>query len=326
MGKKILLVPDGRPEKGFGHISRCLTLAKSFKKYGAQPLLFLPYDVPVVHAIDHGLALVLGRDPVAIARRNSVSHVVLDGYGFPKKYVKSLTALHIPVTVIDDLGFPRLPINLVVNPNMHATKSLYQNQCLLGPRYAFLRDEILTAQSNHKLADTVKHIIVCMGGADPNWVTRDVVSVLQRVAKKKPHLKITIILGPHSTQELHKVIADDLGPESFQYKLLIAPRNFADILASADLAIVSGGVVLTESLYLGIPCLAINLADNQTECIAAWCKLGAAISTSPEQGAIESGILTLFNSASLRNNLSQQAIKLIDGHGASRVAKKILQS
>ena len=324
MSKKILLIPDARPENGFGHISRCLTLGKSLRRIGAQPWLFLPYDVPAIRTNNRSLAIVLGRDPIAIARRNSVNHVILDGYGFPKQYARSLTALHIPVSVIDDMGLPYLPLNLIVNPNMHATKSLYRNKSLLGPRYAFLRNEILVARSNRKIANIVKHVIVCMGGSDPNWATRDVVSVLHRVAKEAD-LKVTIILGPRTTQELHQVIMDDLGTTFFQYELLIAPRNFANILASADLAIVSGGVVLTESLYLGIPSLAIILADNQTEGVAAWCKAGAAISTPPEQEAIEIGLLSLLNSAPLRNKLARQAGKLIDGHGASRVAKKILK-
>lgn len=324
MNKKILLVPDGRPEKGFGHISRCLTLGKSLRRFGARPLLFLPYNVPAVRAVGHDFPIVLGRDPITIALRKSVSHVVLDGYGFPKQYARSLAAHHIPVSAIDDLGLPRLPLKLIINPNMHATKSLYRNQCLLGPHYAFLRDEILAARSDRALADTIHHIVVCMGGADPQWVTRDVVDVLHHIAELGYRLKITIILGPNSTRELHQAISKDFAPASFPYEVFIAPQSFANILASADLAIVSGGVVLTESLYLGIPSLAIILADNQTEGVAAWCKAGAAISTAPEPGAIKSNLLSLMNSAPMRKRLSQQSVKLIDGHGASRVAKKIL--
>lgn len=324
MSNRVLLVPDSRPEKGFGHISRCCTLGDALRRMGGHPFLFLPYSIPGRGNIESEFPVIRGSDPVVAARRLAAKSVVLDGYGFPALYATRLSRKRMAVCAIDDLGLPFLPLQLIINPNLHASKLMYRNRSLRGPAYALLRREIIKERREKQVVSDISHIVVCMGGADPDCVSLDVLSALNQIFKDQNPIQITIVLGPSSAPELRTSLANKVKTLALEVDVQIAPRNFPQILSSADIAIVSGGVVLTESLYLGVPSLAIVLAENQREGVAAWENAGAVIQSAPEVERIKAGLLALLKSPSIRQKQSACAMRLIDGKGAQRVAKQIL--
>ncbi|HMP56309.1 MAG TPA: GNAT family N-acetyltransferase, partial [Novosphingobium sp.] len=95
------------------------------------------------------------------------------------------------------------------------------------------------------------------------------------------------------------------------------------LMAAADLAIGAGGAATWERCALGLPTLAICLADNQRELLERASRAGllyAVDSQAPDADELAGHIKALLASSGLRHHLSRNAAALVDGRGAHRVA------
>jgi spore coat polysaccharide biosynthesis predicted glycosyltransferase SpsG len=92
----------------------------------------------------------------------------------------------------------------------------------------------------------------------------------------------------------------------------------------ADMAIGAGGTSALERACLGLPCIVIALADNQTGMIAALEDAGAIDFAGRleqlSQDDLAKRIAAMASDADRRHRLSVAARALVDGRGAARVA------
>jgi spore coat polysaccharide biosynthesis predicted glycosyltransferase SpsG len=111
---------------------------------------------------------------------------------------------------------------------------------------------------------------------------------------------------------------------------LDAPNGLARALATATVAIVAGGVTLYEAAALGTPAIALPIVAAQRPAVRAFAAAGAALdatgATRPQAivraTARAQALLASPSQASL---LGRRARKLVDGHGAARVARRLLE-
>jgi spore coat polysaccharide biosynthesis predicted glycosyltransferase SpsG len=214
----------------------------------------------------------------------SGAFVVLDGY--------HLAAPDGRYAVIDDNR--EAPVDgaaLVLNQNLHATAALYADlpaatRVLLGPEYALLR-EGLPRRSDPIRAD-VARVLVAMGGTDPAGLTAPIAESLT------------------------------------EYDVRVATAaNFdalAEMFAWADIAVIAAGTTLWEVGYVGLPAVAIVVADNQRAAAKAADAAGFVVHANMAEVAAIVGTLDAARRSAMRD--AGQA--LFDGGGAARVADAIL--
>ena len=103
-----------------------------------------------------------------------------------------------------------------------------------------------------------------------------------------------------------------------------------ELMLRADLAVSGAGVTLSELAATATPMVAVALADNQRANFEAFTKaglaLGAGAAGDPDlSDAIEETVKRLAGDGALRATMGARGRALVDGHGASRVARLIVR-
>ncbi len=321
---RVLLAPDTQPDVGLGHVSRCSAVAYSLAERDVHCTILVPSGGIQMSASPTRVSIVSDLDPLAIADRNEVDLVVIDGYGLPARLTPALRAAGRKVVAIDDNGLANVTPDLVVNPNAHAVASLYAGPSLIGPSYAMIRDSFKPLRNKIRDYELVRSIVICMGGADPQGYSSMALDGALDALVGTEEIKISVILGPMASKATEHAVANRLRRQMPLFEILHAPVDFPHRLAGADLAILSGGVVLTEALYLGIPVVALAIAENQRLGLAAWISAGAVVEALPERSAVANAVYQLLRDSQRRRQIGDTARALLDGKGADRIAAAII--
>jgi UDP-2,4-diacetamido-2,4,6-trideoxy-beta-L-altropyranose hydrolase len=339
----LLIRADASIAIGTGHVMRCLALSQAWQDLGGRAIFAMAESTPALATrlrselcdVVSVAAPIGSREDAErtadFAREHHAGWVVVDGYQFGADYQHSLKSADSKVLFMDDYGHAaRYPADLVVNPNVFADESLYQNReshtrLLLGTRYCMLRREFNAwRQWQRKIPPLARRVLVTMGGSDPENLTARVLEALS--SHKDGHgfedLEATVVIGgsnPHAVSLEQRAAASgrkiDLHKDTTQ---------MAEWMARADLAVSAAGSTCWELCLLGLPSLLVDVAANQTflarELDRKGCAIhiGSASEFSTEK--IADQLEKLIRSEEIRRSLSVASQALVDGNGARRVA------
>ena len=110
-------------------------------------------------------------------------------------------------------------------------------------------------------------------------------------------------------------------------RLHIDASNMAPLMAVADLAVGAGGASTWERCCLGLPTLAVIVADNQRRAIQGLAKVGALLAVELDDPAFETKLTVTLDhlwEPRMRAALRTASAAVCDGGGAARVADAIL--
>ena len=339
MAARTLIVrADAGVAIGTGHVMRCLALAQAWQDDGGIAVFA---TLHLTAALEARLcaenietvrleASIGSSDDAAqtaeLARSRQADWVVVDGYHFDDAYQCSVTQGGLKLLFVDDLGQCRHYFaDLVLNQNAQASERSYRNResytrVLLGARYAMLRREFSSWRSEPRHLDTTaRHLLVTMGGSDPDNVTETVIRALQLLDFRG--LEIRVLIG--SSNPHFSSLKDAANRSSNAISLIRDARNIAELLAWADVAISAAGSTCWEICLLGLPALLIDLAENQRPVAQELHRLGVAIhlgstkDINPDK--IAARLHAIISSVEIRTKMSQRARRLVDGEGAQRV-------
>ena len=304
---------------------RCLTLADGLKKTGHRTL-FICRDhagnlAQLVNERGHTVVLLPGGDQRAehdepdaagYASWLGVSHgedaiqtkdvlrdffptpdwLVVDHYALDKDWQAEVRSFAGHMFVIDDLANRPHDCEMLLDHNLSRRGAsryhgLVPDDCvrLIGPEYALLREEFFAQRTNRRERDgSVRNVLVFFGGVDRSSETLKTCRALSDFVGER--LAVTVIAG---TTNPHR---DDIkafcaGHRGFTFFGQV--ENMAVLMAEADLAIGAGGTSTWERAYLGLPTIAVWVAENQREGTAAMAEagalwnLGAGQDVTPEQ-------------------------------------------
>jgi UDP-2,4-diacetamido-2,4,6-trideoxy-beta-L-altropyranose hydrolase len=263
---------------------------------------------------------------LASAAAVNATCVVLDGYDFDLDYQRSLRADGCRIMVIDDMvRLPHYETDILLNQNLGAEHLDYNLNSdatlLLGPQYALLRREFIVWRSRlHTVPETARKILVTLGGSDPENVTLKVIKALRHLEVSR--LQIRVVGGPDNPHldELRDAAAAFPG----RLELLTYVADMAPLMAWADMAVTGAGSTCWELACVGLPAVAIVIAQNQRVVADGLGAAGVILNlgwheeTSTER--IASNVESLLYSAFRRLRMSQQGRVLVDGKGADRSA------
>lgn len=254
--------------------------------------------------------------------------LVVDHYALDARWEQTLKPAIGHCLVIDDLADRNHDCDLLVDQNLHTDvldryEKLIPRRCvrLMGPHYALIRPEFARermASPEKTVPEIATRIIIMFGGADNDDLTGQTVEIISQL-NTKCHLEI--VIGPLYAQRamLIRRVAE------IQHAVVhVNPDNLARLMAQADLAIGSPGITSWERCTLGLPAIAIAVADNQEAMAQALAHRGAHIYLGRHTVLAETDLAAAaqlaLNNRPLRQHMSLTANGLTDGQGARRVA------
>lgn len=337
MAAPLYIRADADPVMGTGHVMRCLALGQEWARMGGSVVFLGHMAVPslVERIAAEGFSwlplhdIVSGTDsePAAVRRWLAAGKrgwLALDGYHFGSDYQRVVRESGQRLLVIDDNALlPEYCCDIVLNQNIHAPELFYPvlggAGLLLGPRYALLRREFRQGAARESQPETAKKVLVTMGGADPRNITAVILKAL--AGSGLDGLEVLAVAGPANPHrpELQTLAA----AMPFRCEIIQAGKEMPGLMGWADAAITAAGTTTYELAAMGVPFLAVVIAENQRRNAEGFAAHGIA------------EILELFESAGqllpaarigrfLCDGLARQAgaqagRRLVDGRGAGRV-------
>ena len=354
----VLFRADASAIIGSGHVMRCLTLANELKVAG-ENCVFVSRNTPPALAdriSQSGHELVVPQGPESrnesgvphaswlatswqedaaytseIACRKGAVWIVVDHYAIDLDWEKKVAVSGRQIAVIDDLADRRHCCKLLLDQNLHENPpNLYMSlipancQLLLGPKYALLRPEFSKWKNEKRLFDNrVVTYLVAFSGADSARLTRLTLEVLAKVCKSSDQIRVVVNSNNIEFSTIQLLSA------SKSYEFCVDVNNMAELMSGADISIGAGGGMLWERAVLGVPSIAIAIAENQKLQVAQATAFGLVLGidlVEVNAGTLQKMVERLRNDAELRRRMSAICRATVDGHGAYRVAMSLLRS
>lgn len=334
---RILFRCDARPELGGGHVMRCLTLAEALARRGAQIAFATNREAETVSpALARSAYLRLdAHAPADLPRPAGWTHadwIVIDHYDLGAEEHRAMRRPGERLAVIDDLANRALDCDLLVDHNPGKRPADYDGlvpqtaERLVGPDFALLRPEFGAARAAslaRRANPGLERILVTMGLTDVGAITARVVDGLARSGRE---FAIEAVIGRHapSREALEARAACDA-----RLTLTVDASDMATRMAEADLAIGAVGGTALERCVLGLPAIAVPLADNQRPATRALGEAGAVIVIEPDtdfEARLAASIEDLITQPGRLAAMSRSAAEICDGLGADRVADALMSA
>ncbi|MEB0093254.1 UDP-2,4-diacetamido-2,4,6-trideoxy-beta-L-altropyranose hydrolase [Pseudomonas sp. CCI4.2] len=344
----VLIRADASHAIGSGHIARCLTLATVLRNSGAQVSFacrLLPghlldrlaaqgwrtYGLPAAYAetSDAGqnieAALPWQVDIAALQQLLPVDErfdwIIVDHYGLDHQWQTAARQWGLKIAAIDDLANRRHAADLLLDQNFSGTPEAYDPwttpacRCLLGPRFAMIRDEF--KRPPVPIRAQAKRILVNFGGFDAAGETWKAMLALVDFHE----LEIDFVAGTGNPKGASMQAMASTRPT---WRFQAHTEHFAELMAQADLFIGAGGGTSWERAALGLPTVCIAVAANQRANAEALATIGAHLYLGPSEdvsvGALRDAIGVLLTNQGIRQSFAERSRQLVDGQGARRVA------
>lgn len=280
-GAKLICLCDGGFDIGFGHVSRCLALAEAFEELGWRAAFagrLREGAAEMVRSAGFELAeetRPTGEEPEAVVRllqQHAAAAVIVDSYAVREDYLRRVAA-EFAVLLIDD--YARLtdyPCDAIFHPSVTRDNLPYPTGKLLleGAGYAPFRRAFRKERQGRRL-EKIKRVLVTIGGGDRLDVTRRVVAALAR-HDRSLIVRAVVGRGYPWQAELREAVAQ-MGAGS---SVLVQLQSLAAEMAAADLCVSGGGMTKYEAAYLGLPCVAIPVTEDQVPETRLFAELGLA--------------------------------------------------
>lgn len=317
-GRSWVIRAASHPSAGGGHISRCLPLARLL---GAQFRL----DPGGEHWISHLENLGLAAEIDDLASTDPVDGCVVDGYGFDAATIAKWRRLARTMVFIDDKGIAPAGADVVVSPWFPSLPETGAVQ-LCGLAHALV-DPSFAKIPPAPASDRAGRVLVAFGRVDSVNATERVVRSLVRLGARQWTPEITVVMGagaPHLAR-----VQDAMTGLGSRGRLVLDLPGLQDALAECDLAIGGGGVSAVERAAAGRPSVTIIQVANQVPVAGVLAELGTTIDlglvTDLSDGVLDDVLLAIAVDAPRRSAMAQAGRRAVDGGGAARVAKCLLE-
>lgn len=311
---RVLFRAPAGARRGFGHLVRCRTLARAL---GVRPLVALRGSG---RAVDVALALgcdVLARPAPRSLRALRPDLVVVDDpiARDAQRWIAAARRAGARVASVHDLGMGCLDADLVIDGSITpGARTRRRHAALVGPRYAVTPAAPGVRRRRSRRASAfAPRVLIALGGGPHAGVAEQIARALVS-AHRSVQVRIAAGFVARSRVGTPRVAwvrpLDGLGRD----------------LAWADVAITSGGVSLYEACA-AVPVVAVPVVRAQSPTVAAFARLRAVrgVPYGSAPGRVARQVLELLSDRRVRASLARAATRLVDGQGASRVARALVR-
>ena len=342
MSDTLLIRADGGPRLGTGHVMRCLALAHAWQDTGGRVACVMAPGAPNVQArlaAEHVETILLSAEPATegdaietclIARRLEAAWLVLDGYQFRAEYQRAVKQSGLRLLAVDDFGHAEhYWADVVLNQDVNADERFYRQRepytrLLLGTRYVLLRREFLAwPRRQDRGPEIARKLLVTLGGADPDNVTRKVIDALKEIHIEG--LEAQVVVGPSNPRytELEALAADALSSHGGTVRVLPSVTSMPALMAWSDMAVTAAGSTIWELALFAVPCIALIVSENQALCAKALGEAGACLllgeSRAVDRATVAEQTTALAANRARREAMGRKISAYVDGRGARRV-------
>lgn len=341
--KKILIRVDGSKRIGMGHIYRTITLANYLKKHFGFEIVFVSRNVVAsrklimkndfaVHFLPFNISkvkeMITLKGILDIERPDFVivdllNHVLDISYMRRLRYNEKVSLIafvdrHTKTPVDADIVF-----NTSVFQKEHYYKTDRHTRYYLGFNYLILPEEYLDFKVRKKiLGKSVKHIMICMGGADHHNLT---FKILKAIDQSRFKYECNIVLN---SDFIDRSVLDRL-MVNMQHKINVHynVKNLVKLLRRADVAITAGGYTHVERMCAGVPGIVINQLLHQAK-LSNWIMgQGGTLDLGLHKSVAAANILSSFDELicdyDLRKAMSKRGRQLVSGQGLKNISRVI---
>ncbi|KPP81826.1 MAG: N-Acetylneuraminate cytidylyltransferase [Oceanicaulis sp. HLUCCA04] len=305
---------------GMGHAHRCLALADTLQSYGARVTL-LTRNAATVAALagTFPIAAISGDEVEAVTAHARTGQLLILDYAGTEDTDIGAIRTQLPGVHLALVG-NREPAGVADTVIMQTplAPDIPRGDALCGPEFILVKRSFQTQPVKEVRAKPAR-LFVCLGGGEPiglDWI----VDVLNRTA-------------PDSLREIHVA-----GPGVSRAAPSAPQRNFvwqegstdlAGAMAAADIAIISGGGIIYEAAASGLAALYCPVVAHQHALAGRAQQAGfglvcPAFSTRDAQ-AFAGQLSQLAADEAGRRDMAHKGQSLIDGKGAERVARQLLE-
>jgi UDP-2,4-diacetamido-2,4,6-trideoxy-beta-L-altropyranose hydrolase len=315
---------DANASVGFGHLSRCLKLASSLRRF--QTVRFGGHFSPAAKTriVEHGFAV---EQPSAVGLRGlAVVDIMfdredMDYYDLPRlrrirKRFERIILLSSAMTVPDDL-----PVDVVIGHVLQAGRTTRRPfRIFTGLDYAPVSAEFRAARGRR--SGEPKDVGGVFVGFGASRDIRGLISVLDALTIRKYSGEVDVLLSP-----FHRRFEAALGRRQAPYRLRIHCNvaSVAPLFRQADIAFGTYGNITFEAMCLGTPFLAVAVKDFQLAYAKRLERRGLLVCLGKDNGLDAAKVAASLASLtrSKRAALSRQGRRSVDGLGIERIRRVI---
>jgi len=349
--KDLFFLVNGNAKIGFGHIMRCLIIAKEAAQKNIQSI-FLYYDnddkvneiikkagfsnfrLTAPQKEDDSFCTQL-IDVIKKNQRFNQPFLVIDSDGeilrTPsfQKFLLHNKIQFMHITVDNNSTFLS---TLLLNQNIIAPTLEYdisnQTKALLGLEYFILNDAMKKIKARKNFAEKSSYdILLTFGSADPLNLTAKVICCLPAI--KKYINSVVVILGPlnRRVEEVKSLLNE---AQITNHEVVYNTREMYRYMTKADIAFTSMGLTFWELTLHNIPCIALsgsareknvlNFISDKNYCI----KYGDGDSF--DKLKWEERLKNIFINNKFRDLKNEDLRKSINQEGVQLVVKNIIEA
>lgn len=326
---KLCILTEGFAYTGYGHVVRCLAIARKFRQYHISVSFFINGDENVLSMLSEFSveSIAWQKDTISLREKlESVDILLIDSYIASKSTYYFLQSI-VPFCIyLDDFNRLDYPPGVIVNGTVGVEALPYNFEknrfYLLGKDYVILRDEFKGIRHEKIISSEISSILVTFGGTDPLNVTPRILKVL---VESFPQWEKRIVIGAaFKSNEVIESLADKRTKLYFN----VSAIQMRDLMLSSDVAISASGQTINELAVTGLPAIVFKVAENQSYNISGWMRYGFietyidAINGWKDEDLVEA--LHLLLPIKKRRLLSICGQVLMDAEGGDRLVRKSL--
>ena len=341
---RIMIRTDASTEIGSGHVMRCLSLARAWRKQGHEVKFWcraLPGDMRAYIFLQgfvvHEVAYCVDRHNLSEAdaakclekQAGSYDLVVVDHYGLDRQWESRMRAQGSLVMALDDLASRDHDCDILLDPNVLSGMAvsydgLVPSSCrqLLGPTYILLSHDFQDLSQPLRYREQVRRLLLFFGGGDPGNVTG---RVLEEVVTLGIYADVVIGASNPNGKEV-KLLCDRLGNDCCA--LHVQTNRMAALMQSADLMLCAGGSTHWERCRLGLPAVVASVAQNQVAVSVGLAERGTCAYVG-DIGTLAAGgwhdaVVAIMREESALASMQAACLRTVpDGKGCDRVVKAV---
>ena len=331
---------DGNTDIGMGHVMRCLSIAEAAADLGCSPV-FITADNGCLSMIEERgfRAIVLNTDyrdmlseipQLKKIVKQQKDMLLIDSYQADDAYFDAVKEF-VQTACLEDMEVPH-PVCLLINYNIYAPQ-LADNykeleDVLLGIQYMPLR-KAFQAPCEYQIKDKITDVMITTGGSDPYFAAAAFMdAILADTFLSKQKINWHIVSGPFNR------FAEELKNRYQSCKNVCIHENVKDmreLLLQTDVVLTAAGSTVYEVSSLGIPMIVFYFAENQRQGACALAELtqivNAGCFAKNSQAVTDRAVKALHQCVAektYRERLYEQERQLVDGKGAQRIAKALM--
>ena len=321
---KAILITEGGRRMGFGHITRCLALYNAFKRNGVLTRIVVSGDSsvkPLLKGVDFEILNWINKKKYLVDLAGEFEIAVIDSYLAGTSIYEAIADSVKIAIYLDDNNRLRYPKGVIVNGAVYAHSIRYPQSkirhYLLGAKYTPIREEFLAVRRK-KIPKQVKIILITFGGDDVQNMTPKILEFLSEYYSFL-NKKVVVGNGFMNKEDIKK--ASDARTELL-YNL--SAKGMKELMMKSDIAIAAGGQTLYELARVGVPTLAVAVAENQINNCDGWMQKGfleyAGWHSDKRLNLRLSTCIERLLDYGHRVKCSNKGRKIIDAKGADRIA------